>query len=384
MKTPALLAFFLAVCVAACAAATPSLPAGFSANRIATVGGAREMAFAPNGDLFVGTTGGDVYIVPHADGPGEPQAPHVFAHFDDAPAAGVVVANNSVYVGTQFGVWRIPYQTGDQRARSAPQKLASVRTSGLSSDHVTTSVAFAKGVLYASVGSSCNACQPESDRTRATVGRIGDGTYTIVAHNIRNAIALTVNENTGALWAGVAGEDDLPVGHPYEIFDEVTAHATPVNYGWPYCYENQRSNPVSRWAGHNCSDTPVPRVILPAYETPIGATFYPQHPQGRYAFPPSYAGGAFITLHGSWHGPPQGLSGYLPPRVVFVPMRGDVPARTANWSDPSTQWSQFAGGYQQDGTINRSDRPTGIAVGPQGDLFISGDMAGAIYRIRHS
>ena len=88
-----------------------------------------------------------------------------------AGRAGVALAlsgsSGTLYVGTQFGVYRIPYAVGDRKAQSAPAKIASVRTGG-GSGHSTTSVAFANGVLYASVGSSCNACK-ESDPTRATI-----------------------------------------------------------------------------------------------------------------------------------------------------------------------------------------------------------------------
>lgn len=351
-------------------AAMPAVPNGFSIQRIGSVDAARELAFAPNGDLFVGTESSDVYIVPHADG--SAGTPRVFAHFDDSPAAGVAFSDGELYVGTQFAVWRIPYRTGDVRARSAPEKLAPVRTSGMSRDHVTTSVTVAKGELFASVGSSCNACS-DVDATRATVGRVAGGKYIVVAHNIRNAIALTTNENTGALWAGVAGQDELPFGHPYEIFDDVFSHALPANYGWPTCYENHR--------GQNCDGVAVSRVALPAYATPIGAVFYPQHPRGRYAFPSQFAGGAFITLHGSWHTDAKG--GFAAaPRVVFIPMHGDSPVTSVDWNDPNKQWHEFIGGFQNGDTQQRIGRPTGIAVGPQGDLFVADDDTGAIYRIR--
>jgi len=371
----------LASSATAHAASMPHIAAGFTIARIATVEGARELAFAPNGDLFVGTSGSDVYIVPNADA-SAPGRPRVFAHFNDSPAAGVALNDGFLYVGTQFAVWRIPYRTADRSARAAPEKLAPVRTSGISSDHVTTSVAVAKGLLYASVGASCDACVPEVDDSRATIGRVANGKYEIVARNIRNAIALATNENTGSLWAGVAGEDDLPLGHPYEFLDDVIAHPLPANYGWPYCYEDRKSNPVSRWSGHDCRGSVVPRIVMPAYETPIGAVFYPQHPQGRYAFPAKYAGGVFVTLHGSWHGPAQGFSGFSPPRVLFVAMHGDSPAHPVDWSNAATQWSEFLGGFQSGGLEARIGRPTGIAVGPQGDLFVADDDQGAVYRIR--
>lgn len=360
----------------------PRVPAGFSIERIATVRGARELAMTSRGNLFVGTLGRDVYLIANAEA-AKPAAPRVFVRFDDSPAAGVAASASALYVGTQFAVWRVAYRPGEISAAAAPQRLASVRTSNISEDHVTTSVAIAHGMLYASVGSNCDACDPTADVTRATVGRVWGGSYHIVAKRIRNAIALAADPATGALWAGVAGEDNLPVGHPFEIFDDVLAHhRAPVDYGWPYCYENRKENPVPRWHGRSCARAAVPRVIFPAYETPIGAVFYPAHPSGLYRFPKRYDGGAFVTLHGSWHGPAQGLSGFMPPRVVFVPMNGDRPLRPANWSDPRTQWSDFLSGYQRGASSYRIGRPTGIAIGPEGDLFVADDLTGAVYRVR--
>jgi glucose/arabinose dehydrogenase len=85
-------------------------------------------------------------------------------------------------------------------------------------------------------------------------------------------------------------------------------------------------------------------------------------------------------MHGSWH-----ASGGVPvaaPRVAFVPFSGAAPARAVNWSDPTAQWSDFFNGFQNGAT--RYGRPTGVAVGAQGSLFIADDAAGAVYRIRPS
>lgn len=349
---------------------TPSLPPGFTVQTIAHVAGARELAIAPDGDLFVGTSGRAVYVIARAEG--AVQTPRVFVRVPDAPAAGVALTADELYVGAQLGVYRVPYRTGELTASAAPQKIAPVRPGG-PRGHSTNSVAVDGQTLYASVGSSCNVCDPERDPTRATIQAMGlDGAgMHPKAVRIRNAIALAVNPNTGTLWAGVAGQDELAPGHPYEIFDPVGLHAGTVDYGWPYCYEDR--TPVS--AGRDCAGVQVARVVFPAYETPIGAAFYPAHPHGAFVFPQTYWGGAFVTLHGSWHQPLR------PPRVAFVPLRGDEPARAVDWHDPATQWHEFAGGFQaRDG--ERAGRPTGIVVGPQGDLFVADDQSGDIYRIR--
>jgi glucose/arabinose dehydrogenase len=349
-------------------AAAVKVPAGFVAERIASVPGARELVVAPNGDLFVGTTGNAIYVVPDAEkNAGEPRR---FASFDDRPMASVMLVGETLYAGGQFGVYRMPYRNGDRAARSAPEKIASVRPGGGRS-HSTTSIALTKGMLYASVGSSCNACA-ETDPTRATIQEMTpDGKNMHPrAVDIRNAIALAVQPGTADVWAGVAGRDDLEHGHPYEIFDDVTAHPGTPDYGWLKCYDDRK--PI---AGASCANIVVPKAVFPAYDTPIGAVFYPADQQGAYAFPARYRGGAYVALHGSWHQPP------VPPRVAFMPFKGNEPAKAVDWSNPEAQWTEFLGGCQNaDGS--RACRPTGVAVGSDGSLFVSEDSGGAIYRIR--
>jgi glucose/arabinose dehydrogenase len=198
---------------------------------------------------------------------------------------------------------------------------------------------------------------------------------TAKAVHIRNAIALTINPNTGTLWTGVAGQDALPLHHPYEFFDAVSIRSGVVNYGWPACEEDHHAYVT----GANCSTQAVPRVEFPAYETIIGAAFVPSVNAGTYALPPAYSGGAFVAMHGSWHA----LNGIpiAPPRVAFVRMSGDLPASAVNWSSPTTQWVDVVRGFQTS-TGTRIGRPTGVAIGPRGDLFVSDDYAGRIYRIR--
>jgi glucose/arabinose dehydrogenase len=62
-------------------------------------------------------------------------------------------------------------------------------------------------------------------------------------------------------------------------------------------------------------------------------------------------------------------------------MHGDRPARPVDWQNAAVQWSDFVTGFQN-GCSGRSGRPTGLAVGPQGSLFIGDDDAGVIYRVR--
>lgn len=366
------------------------VPHGFTVETIAEVNGARELAALPNGDLLVGTAGSQVEIVADAEGPVE--APQVFASFDDERAAGIAFApdRRSIYVGTEHHVWLIPY-AGEKKAPTV-RRIADVRTGptapGTDGDvHHTTSVAYSNGRLYISIGSSCNARMSggsapcaEVDPTRAAVSVASpDGSHvTVRARRIRNAIAVAVNPDTGSVWVGDAGQDALPFGHPYEFLDDLSARSGVADYGWPYCEENRHAYV----AGADCSTAVVPLVELPAYSTIVGAAFYPLHQRGAHAFPQSYRGGLFASAHGSWHLDRNGCAA-APPRVAFIPMQRDRPVRSVNWSDPTTQWSDFATGFQS-GCSTRIGRPTGIAVGAQGSLFIADDQAGLIYRVRPS
>jgi glucose/arabinose dehydrogenase len=352
---------------------------------VASVPAARELAFLPNGDLLVGTYGSDVYLVPDAEAAGMPGAPVKFIHMADSPAQGVAVGPNGfVYVATQYGLWKVPYTPGDQsELDSSAVKIASVRTGntppGADSDvHRTSSVAISGTTVYLSVGSSCNACT-EIDPTRATIQQMDlDGQHmTTLAMRIRNAVALAVNPATGTLWAGGAGQDALPGEHPYEYMDAVTVHpqARPLDYGWPSCEENQRAYV----AGSDCTHMVVPMVEFVAFSSHLGASFYPADQTGPYRFPAAYLGGLFVGHHGSWHANPA-----TPPSVSFVPMSGDGPMTGVDWGDPTTQWTTFMDGMGTTASTTYTARPTGVAVGPQGSLFVADDLNGAVYRVRPS
>jgi glucose/arabinose dehydrogenase len=350
------------------------VPPGFRIEAIATVVGARELAALPNGDLLVATEAQRIWLVPQADGPA-PGDPVIFTGIDDAPLQGVAFDPYActVFIAGQTGVEAIPYVDA---LTSAPpgNPIALVRQGAAqtASYHVTSSVAAAQGALFVSAGSSCNACV-ETDPTRAAISELAqDGAaMTVRASRIRNAIALVINPMTGTLWAGNAGQDLLPPGHPYELFDPVTLHPGVADYGWPDCEENR----VAYTDGADCSATVVPRVELPAYSTIIGAAFYPTYLKGAHAFPATYRGGAFLTAHGSGH--PNGP----PPRVAYVPMLGDVPTKPVDWADPTVQWSEFVGGFQLD-DASRVARPTGVAVGYDGTLYFSDDLGNTVYRVR--
>jgi glucose/arabinose dehydrogenase len=384
------------------------LPNGFYGNTIAVVPQARQLAALPNGDLLVGTSSNTVYVVPQAEAPGVVASPTAYATLPEGPAQGVSFSpiSQAVYVATSTHVYEIPYKSGDRVASSSPVAIVAVRTGSVSPTtdgdvHQTTSVLAVGNSLYIGVGSSCNACA-ESDATRAVVLQSGlsGGAVTSAATRIRNPIALALNPVTNHVWVGGAGQDCLQLGtstcgaqmdvyangHPYEYVDDLTARGSAtVDYHWPDCEENHQSRHAfnAAFPSVDCSAQPVPIVEFPAFGTHIGAVYYPANQTGAYAFPPAWSG-LYVTVHGSWHETSSGIP-VTPPNVALVPMstsNGDVPKSAVNWSNPTSQWSTFLQGFQ-DNTGQRIGRPTGLAVGSAGSLFVAEDQNGYIYRLRY-
>jgi len=62
--------------------------------------------------------------------------------------------------------------------------------------------------------------------------------------------------------------------------------------------------------------------------------------------------------------------------VVFVPFEN---------GKPTGKWEVFADGFAEKGDAltprNAAHRPTGLAQGPDGSLYVSDDQKGTIYRI---
>ncbi|HEX7667121.1 MAG TPA: hypothetical protein VF407_21470, partial [Polyangiaceae bacterium] len=154
-----------------------TVPAGFKMEVIAHIDSARELAALPNGDLIVGTNGSAVYIIPNAEADTAPGKAQKFADAPDSNPAGVAYSPTTctLYLGTNKGVYSATYKDGDLTGTF--NQIGKVRqgnpTPNSDADiHQTTSVAVGNGVLYAGVGSGCNACT-EVDPTRATIQQFG-------------------------------------------------------------------------------------------------------------------------------------------------------------------------------------------------------------------
>jgi glucose/arabinose dehydrogenase len=148
------------------------------------------------------------------------------------------------------------------------------------------------------------------------------------------------------------------------------------DFGWPYCYwshEEKKLVTAPEYGGDGkrtdrCADKKNPVYAFPGHWAPNDMLFYT-----GTLFPAEYREGAFVAFHGSWNRAPLPNEGY---RVAFLPLRGD---RAGPHRDFATGFSAN-GGPGGDGRVHR---PTGLAQGADGSLYVSDDVGGTIFKISY-
>ena len=115
-----------------------------------------------------------------------------------------------------------------------------------------------------------------------------------------------------------------------------------------------------------CRSVKLPEVAFPAHWAPNGLVFYT-----GTQFPAEYRGGVFVAFHGSWNRAPEPQAGY---NVAFAPFTG---------GRATGAYKVFADGFSGGQLDPRAaaHRPTGVALGPDGSLYVTDDKGGRIYRI---
>jgi glucose/arabinose dehydrogenase len=340
------------------------------------------VATAPSRELYGDNCGGGncvhndgrVFLLPDRDGDGVADRTVVLADGLDRPH-GIAYHDGALYVAEHSRVVRLPDR------EDAPGDLQVVVPSlpiNPGTSHWTRTLAFGNdGKMYVSAGAPCNVCQPEDERLATVLQYNRDGSgERVFARGLRNAVGLAIEPRSGTLWATVNGRDLLGDDFPPEMLTEVREGD---HLGWPFCNVGTPDPDL----GHlgDCTQTRPPTVFLPAHSAPLGLAFY----TGQQ-FPPEYRGDLFVALHGSWNrAVPQGY------KVVRVPMAGGVPGAVQDfatgWLPNDAACNNRPSDAERNTGICRADawgRPVGLAVGPDGGMYLSDDTAGVIYRIAYA
>lgn len=395
-----------------------TLPNGFCATIFADkIGHARQLAVAPDGTVFVNTWSGVYYgndkpheggfLVALKDTKGTGQA-DVNIRFGQTFAegghggTGIALYKHWLYAELNDRIIRYNLKEGE----TAPAGQAEIILSGMpiTGDHPMHPFAIdAQGNLFVSMGSATNSCEvknrmPHSPgnvpctelETRAGIwkydankaGQVFSAKERYVS-GIRNPEGLDF-DTSGRLIATQHGRDQLhedwpelyTVNQGFELpSEEVLIVTGGAWYGWPQCYFDPAPMKLvlaPEYGGDggkkigDCANAEPPVAVFPAHWAPNDLKLY----KGSQ-FPKLYAGGAFIAFHGSWNRAPGPQEGY---NVVFQPLADGKP------SGPYVVFADgFAGKYKEPGRA--AHRPSGLAIGTDGALFISDDKAGRIWRV---
>jgi glucose/arabinose dehydrogenase len=368
------------------------------------VGRARHLAVSEDGRVYVALSrpsgGGAIVALRDTDGDARLDAEQ---RFGETGGTGIATHGDWLYFAPNTAVHR--YRLGPDLAPATAAEEVVTGFPGQRS-HAAKSIAFdSAGNLYVNVGGPSNACQvqdrqhgspgqdpcPELERQTGiwrfrpagTPLRQQDGAR--FATGIRNAVAIAWSPAADALFVVQHGRDMLNVIAP-EHFDEQANAELPAeellrvdegdDFGHPYCYydpDQRRRVLAPEYGGDGrtvgrCDAFEEPVATYPAHFAPNDLLFYTA---GH--FPERYRGGAFIAFHGSWNRAPEPQAGY---QVVFQPMSGGAAAG---------EWEVFADGFAGPGTIREpgdaDHRPMGLAVAPDGSLYVVDSVAGRIWRV---
>ena len=339
-------------------------PAGFTVSVFANgLKNARILAVAPDGTVYLSRRDqGDVVMLRDRNGDGKADNGGLIVA-NRAGAHGLAVHDGHLYIATVKEIFKAPIKP-DGTLGALEMLLGDLPDSG---QHPNRTIAFGPdGMLYITVGSTCNACN-ESNPENATVLRATpDGkSRTIFASGLRNTIGMAWEPSTGALWGMDHGIDFL--GDEVQP-EELNRIERGKQYGWPHIWGKDGVNPQSTPVGEISKDqwkalsTPM-ALGYTAHAAPMQMLFYPGG-----GFPAEYTGDAFVTMRGSWNRNPA--SGYEIVRIRFA-------------DGQPQKIEPFVTGFLTDGGKTHIARPVGLAVAKDGALLMADDANGTIYRVAY-
>ena len=392
-----------------------TVPDGFSATVFHPgLGATRHLAVRDNGDVYVARSfrverrmfgqkaaWGALIALRDEDGDGVADIVEPFGPTDITSEARI--HNGHLYFSSDQVVYRMKLDDN-----LVPKTVAEPLAGGfpMNNSHGTKTLAFdGAGNMYVNSGTPSNACEskrmalhapglnpcPQRKRS-AGIWKFSDGKQNQdqvrdgkrYVTGTRNIFAMAWNPWADKLYFVMHGRDSIGMLNPdyYSKQDnsEIPAEEFHLaeagdDFGWPYTYYDPRTNRRMQDPGYGGDgkteadgDYKKPLIAFPAHWAPNDLLFHSGH-----NLPAKYAQGAFIVFHGSWNRIPFEQGGF---KVVFVPMQvGRV----------TGDWEVFADGFTGSGPVKNPGqsayRPTGLAEGPDGSIYISEDMLGRIWKV---
>lgn len=353
---------------------TPTAPQGFEVTRFASdLDNPRYSYVGPNGDLFVAesNTKGSadrITIFQDTNQDGDYETREVFLENLNQPY-GMLIIDNTFYVANTDGLYRYPYEEGQQKIDAEGEKILDLPAGGYNNHWTRNLIANDdESKIYVSVGSASNVGEYGMDEEvrRANILEINpDGTGEVIfASGLRNPVGMDWNPESGELWTAVNERDKIGDNL---VPDYVTSVKRNGFYGWPYSYFGQIPDPRMEGRGEDLIEQAIiPDVPVGNHTASLGLAFYKSD-----QFPEKYQNGAFVGQHGSWNR--AVLSGY---KVLFIPFENGKPS-----GEPEDFLSGFIADREKSEVYGR---PVGVTILPDGSLLVNDDSGNTLWKVSAS
>lgn len=341
------------------------VPEGFKVEIFAEdLSGPRSLTVAPNGDVFVVESAVHrVICLRDTKGTGKADVKEVFAEKLKQPF-GIQFYGKHVYIGNTDSVVRFPYTPGQTKAVGEPEVIISDLPAQGYRGHWTRNILIHPKTkkIFVTVGSETDIGEAKNRRAVILQYNLDGSGEKVYASGLRNAVGLDVHPKTGQLWTSVNERDGL--GDDL-VPDYVTSVKEDGFYGWPWYYIGANHDPRVPENPSLKDKTIVPDVLLTSHSAALGLVFY----TGKM-FPKEYQGDMFVALHGS--GNRSKRTGYNIVRVKFKNGK------------PVGSYEPFVSGWMFGEDMREVwGRPTGVAQGKDGSLFIAEDGGSRIFRVSY-
>lgn len=332
------------------------LPEGYDISLFANgMKSPRLMVETETGDIIVSSYSSEVYLV-SGDKDGRADKTSVLLRGLNLPH-GLLLNDGWLYVAEQHQVSRIRFDPQKGTVSGKPETVLS----GLPNNGGHSSRTLKKGPdgwFYLTIGSSCNVCR-ESHHWRATMLRFHPDKKAppqIHASGLRNTVGFDWQPKTGQLYGVENGRDWLGDNFPPDELNEIKAGGF---YGWPWRHGNNIPDPD---LGRSFTgDALKPAFSFEAHIAPLSIRFL------RHQKPASMQNTALVAQHGSWNRSTK--NGY---RIVSLHFG----------KDNAISRKIFLNGFLQGQKV--IGRPVDIIERQNGNLLISDDYNGAIWRVRYT
>jgi glucose/arabinose dehydrogenase len=356
---------------------TVTVPAGMQLELLTDrLDAPRLMTFLPGGELLIGSRSGNVYRLPPPW-----TRPEVLVKLQDYPHS-VAYRDGELLIAQTNGLYRAPWSPGQKTLAAEAVDLYMPLPGG--GGHNSRSVAIGPDKrVYLSLGISGNCSDEYLDADYAFADRRGGvlvldesasrPRWQTFAAGLRNPVGFDWHPQTGVLYASNNGPDH----HGFEQPPEYFARLAPGSFhGMPWFQFNGRQllrdRCIEGQPPHPAQDVVLPVATFPARNAPMGVAFIPADAADEHL-----AGNAIVALRGSWGTRPSGgmfgaRATRRPPKIVMVVFD----------EGKAQQVVDLVTGLQRPNG-ERLARPVGVAIGPDGSLYITSDAhLQGLFRLR--